>query len=80
MNHIVNGRALLRLLVRGAEVEDVFGGLHLRAGLRGADSLKLGDQEVEFEDELAEMLVLPDNEVDVGRGSDDLLDVGSLVS
>ena len=41
VDHIVDGRALLGVLMRGAEVEPLICRLHLRADLGGADTLQL---------------------------------------
>ena len=41
MDHVVDGRALLGVLVRGAEVEPLICCLHLRTDLGGADTLQL---------------------------------------
>ena len=43
----------------GAKIEPLVGGLHLRTRLRGADALQLNHQQVELQDELPDVLVLP---------------------
>ncbi len=41
VDHVVDGRALLGVLMRGAEVEPLVCRLHLRTDLGCADTLKL---------------------------------------
>ena len=45
--------------MRGAEVEPVIGRFHLRASFTRADSLEVDDEEVQLEQKLPNVLVLP---------------------
>jgi hypothetical protein len=66
------------LLVDSAQVQPGLSSLHLWAGLGGADSLQLGDEEVEFQDELSQVFILPNVDIHFWRRSDDLLDIGGI--
>ena len=59
MDHVIDSTAVRCALVRGANEDEFLVAGHLRAGLRGADAEELHDEKVKFEDELADVLVLP---------------------
>ena len=64
VDHVVDGRAFLWLPVGGAEVKPFVGCFHLGTGFGGADALALDDEEVKLQDELSDVLILPDAFVD----------------
>mmetsp|Transcript_114335 Transcript_114335/g.330293 ORF Transcript_114335/g.330293 Transcript_114335/m.330293 type:complete len:211 (+) Transcript_114335:287-919(+) len=65
VHHVVDGGAVLRLPVRGAEVLPLVRCGHLRARLRGAFLAQGYNQKVELGDELPHVLVLPQQRVNV---------------
>ena len=79
MGHIVNGTALLLLLVSRAEILHI-GSIHFGAGFGCADPIELGYKEIELKNDLPYLLVLPDIDVDLLGRLDDFLDIGGIVS
>mmetsp|Transcript_9471 Transcript_9471/g.26453 ORF Transcript_9471/g.26453 Transcript_9471/m.26453 type:complete len:210 (+) Transcript_9471:352-981(+) len=68
VHHVVDRRTLLRLSVRGAEILPLVGCSHLGASLRSALLPECDQQHIEFDDELSEVLVLPNKGVRVRAG------------
>ena len=80
MHHVVDGRAVYRVLMRSAEVLGVLRPLHGWAAALDADVLKSGHKQIQLQDELPHLFVLPDVDVDLGRTFNYLLDCRGIVS
>lgn len=80
VNHIVDGAALGRCLVGSANEDELFVAGHLGARLTRADAEELDDKQVQLEDELADMFVLPHTLVDFSWQVADFHHVGGLVA
>ena len=78
VNHVVNCRALLKLLVHNAAVALLLDP-HQWTAVARADPLKLSDQSVQFQDKLPDMLINPDILVGAFRHFNDFSNVGGLV-
>ena len=79
VDHVVDGGAVAGALVRSADEDELLVARHLGARLACADSKQLHHKEVELEDELADVFVLPYALVDFGRQLANFHDVGGLV-
>ena len=81
MNHVVNSTAVGLALMSGGstQVDELLVTGHLRARLARADAKELNDQEVKFEDELANVFIHPDALVDLRRQFADFLYASGLV-
>ncbi len=80
MARVVDGRALLRRLVRRAQEDPLLGGRHLGARLRVALGLQQDGQAVQLHAELPQVLVLPHALVLRLGGAQDGLHVGHVAT